>query len=191
MRETQQYWSGYSIPSPWDLPFPGLEPWSPTLQVDSLPAELPGKPHFKHRLWHIYLSFLFPCQDTEEVDSHSPLIFCTHWSAARWLLALSMWPFMTCRSLFLFNTWCMSLFLKCDQWSHLYHGAAFVKTSRQAWPISWIEPLAPSASFPTILQPEEINPRLRLGMRSSSLCVCSSDFLVYSLLLRLVSRTTS
>ena len=131
MRETQQYWSGYSIPSPWDLPVPRLEPWSPTLQVDSLPAELPGKPHFKHRLWHIYLSFLFPCQDTEEVDSHWPLICCTHWSAARWLLALSKWPFMTCRFLFLFNMWCMSLFLKCDQWSHLYHGAAFVKTSRQ------------------------------------------------------------
>ena len=32
------------IPSPGDFPYPGIEPRSPTLQVDSLPAELPGKP---------------------------------------------------------------------------------------------------------------------------------------------------
>ena len=28
-----------------DLPDPGIETWSPALQVDSLPTELPGKPH--------------------------------------------------------------------------------------------------------------------------------------------------
>ena len=28
------------------LPNPGIEPRSPTLQVDSLPAELPGKPQY-------------------------------------------------------------------------------------------------------------------------------------------------
>ena len=33
---------GY-IPSPEDLPNPGIEPESPTLQVDSLPSEPPGK----------------------------------------------------------------------------------------------------------------------------------------------------
>ena len=32
------------IPSPGDLPNPGIEPGSPALQADSLPAELPGKP---------------------------------------------------------------------------------------------------------------------------------------------------
>ena len=31
-------------PSPEDLPNPRIEPRSPALQVDSLPAELPGKP---------------------------------------------------------------------------------------------------------------------------------------------------
>ena len=31
------------IPSPADLPDLGIEPGSPALQVDSLPAELPGK----------------------------------------------------------------------------------------------------------------------------------------------------
>ena len=29
-----------------DLPNPGIKPWSPTLQVDSLPFEPPGKPLF-------------------------------------------------------------------------------------------------------------------------------------------------
>ena len=33
-----------AFPSPGDLPNPGIEPRSPTLQVDSLPAEPPGKP---------------------------------------------------------------------------------------------------------------------------------------------------
>ena len=32
------------MPSPGDLPDPGIEPGSATLQLDSLPAELPGKP---------------------------------------------------------------------------------------------------------------------------------------------------
>ena len=36
--------SGLPCPPPGDLPNPGIEPRSPTLQVDSLPAELPGKP---------------------------------------------------------------------------------------------------------------------------------------------------
>ena len=35
---------GKHIPSPADLPKPGIEPESPALQADSLPAELPGKP---------------------------------------------------------------------------------------------------------------------------------------------------
>ena len=34
-----------AFPSPGDLPNPGIKPRSPTLQVDSLPAELQGKPN--------------------------------------------------------------------------------------------------------------------------------------------------
>ena len=36
----QEYWSG--LPSPGDLPNPGIEPRSPVLQADSLPSEPPG-----------------------------------------------------------------------------------------------------------------------------------------------------
>ena len=39
-----EYWSGQPFLSPGDLPNPGIEPRSPTLQADSLPAEPPGKP---------------------------------------------------------------------------------------------------------------------------------------------------
>ena len=36
----QEYWSGLSFPSPGDLPNPGIQPTSPSLQADSLPTEL-------------------------------------------------------------------------------------------------------------------------------------------------------
>ena len=39
----QGYWSGLPCPPPGDVPEPGIEPRSPTLQVDSLPFEPPGK----------------------------------------------------------------------------------------------------------------------------------------------------
>ena len=39
----QEYWSGFPLPSPGDLPNPGIEPRSPALQ-ESLPTEPPGKP---------------------------------------------------------------------------------------------------------------------------------------------------
>ena len=40
----QEYWSGLPRPSPGDLPKPGMEPRSPTVQVDSLSSESPAKP---------------------------------------------------------------------------------------------------------------------------------------------------
>ena len=49
----QEYWSGQLIPSPGTLPDPGIEPGSPALQVDSLPAELLEKP-----IVHIYNEML-------------------------------------------------------------------------------------------------------------------------------------
>ena len=40
----QEYWSGLPCPPPGDLPYSGIEPRSPALQAESLPAEPPGKP---------------------------------------------------------------------------------------------------------------------------------------------------
>ena len=44
-----EYWSGESFPSPGDLPNPGVKPRSPSLQVDSLLSEPPGKPKRRER----------------------------------------------------------------------------------------------------------------------------------------------
>ena len=42
----QECWSGLPFPSPGDLPDPGIEPGSLTLQADASPSESPGKPIF-------------------------------------------------------------------------------------------------------------------------------------------------
>ena len=54
----QEYWSGLPFPSPGDLPNPGMEmePRSPALQANSLPAELPGKPMVYFSSLQIWLS---------------------------------------------------------------------------------------------------------------------------------------
>ena len=54
----QEYWSGLPFPSPGDLPNPGIEPRSPTLQADALPSEPPGKLH-----WNSVTSSSFVCSD--------------------------------------------------------------------------------------------------------------------------------
>ena len=41
----QEYWSGLPFPSLGDLLNPGIEPRSRALHTDSLPSDLPGKPH--------------------------------------------------------------------------------------------------------------------------------------------------
>ena len=38
----QEHWSGLPFPPPGDLPYPGMEPVSPTLQADSLPQSYQG-----------------------------------------------------------------------------------------------------------------------------------------------------
>ena len=43
----QEYWSGLPFFAPGNFPDPGIEPRSTALQVDSLPAEPPGKPNSK------------------------------------------------------------------------------------------------------------------------------------------------
>ena len=41
----KEYWSGLPFPSPGNLPDPGVEPGSLTLQADSLPTEIPYTEH--------------------------------------------------------------------------------------------------------------------------------------------------
>ena len=59
-----EYWSGKTLPPPGDLPDPGIEPRSPTLQVDSLPAEPQGKPRNTGVGSLSLLQGIFPTQES-------------------------------------------------------------------------------------------------------------------------------
>ena len=69
----QEYWSGLPFPSPGDLPNPGIEPRSPTLQADALPSEPPGD---MRELQYIFLSYV-----------NKDLIFLGHFSC-HWIIAI-------------------------------------------------------------------------------------------------------
>ena len=65
----QEYWSGLPFPSLGDLSDPGIKPGSRALQVDSLPAELPGKPE--------------NCIERKKMKSLSRVqLFATPWTVA-------------------------------------------------------------------------------------------------------------
>ena len=73
------------------LPNPGIEPRSPTLQVDSLPAEPPGKPHPRFLIFHLlkilgnFLPF-FPCYAFLQCSSFYQCSF----SSPHWILLCSV-----------------------------------------------------------------------------------------------------
>jgi len=58
----QEYWSGSPLPSPGDLPDPEIKAWSPALQADPLPFELPGK----SRMWYIQWNIIQPQKKNEK-----------------------------------------------------------------------------------------------------------------------------
>ena len=49
----QEYWSGLPFLSPGDLPNPGIESGSPTLQANTLTSEPPGKPPKSDRYYFL------------------------------------------------------------------------------------------------------------------------------------------
>ena len=59
-----EYGNGVPFPSPGDLPNPGIEPRSPSLQADSLPAEPPGKPKNTGVGSLFLLQWIFPTQES-------------------------------------------------------------------------------------------------------------------------------
>ena len=63
-----EYWRGWAFASPGDLPNPGIESRSPALQVDSLPAELPGKPRRALYMWTKEKSWVINSQDKENMS---------------------------------------------------------------------------------------------------------------------------
>ena len=80
----QEYWSGLPVPSPGDLPDPGIEPGSPTLQTESLLPEPPKKPlppillqittesHIRSRIWGEKINESAERRRNEPVNKISP-----------------------------------------------------------------------------------------------------------------------
>ena len=60
----QEYWSGLPCLPPGDLPNPGIESRSPTLQADSSPTEPPGKPMSTRVGSLSLLQGIFPTQES-------------------------------------------------------------------------------------------------------------------------------
>ena len=72
---SSEYWGGLPCPPPGDLPNPGTEPRSPTLQVDSLPAEPPGKPKYTGVASLYLLQSIFLTQELNQGLLHCRQIF--------------------------------------------------------------------------------------------------------------------
>ena len=68
-------WSGYPIPSPGDLPNPGIKPRSPTLQANSLPAEPQGKPKSAGVVTLSLLQRIFLTQESNRDHLHCMWFF--------------------------------------------------------------------------------------------------------------------
>ena len=75
----QEYCSGLPFPSPGDLPDPGIEPRSPILQADSLPAKPQGKPKNTGVGSLSLLQKIFPIQEANQGLLHCRWILY-HWA---------------------------------------------------------------------------------------------------------------
>ena len=65
-----EYWSGWPFCSAADLPNPEIEPRSPALQVDSLPAEAQRKPRNTGVGRVAFLQGIFPTQESNPCLPH-------------------------------------------------------------------------------------------------------------------------
>ena len=110
-REAQEYWSGQPIPSPGDLPDPGIEPGSPALQAESLPAELPGKPNISKS----YLNVHIPDFLSSEMGTKATLLICSEdlaWPLTRSMttaiITVSIIITITSSSIVIINSTCLN-----------------------------------------------------------------------------------
>ena len=66
----QKYWSGLPFLSPGDLSDWGIEPRSPTLQVDSLPSEPPGKSVRKREIIYVTMGSFISMLNKYELNKY-------------------------------------------------------------------------------------------------------------------------
>ena len=97
-----EYWSGSPVPPPGDLPNPGIEPRTPTLQEASLPAEPPGKPRILEWVANPFSRGFSQTRDWTQVSLIADRFF-TIWvtreaqgdlksSESRSVVSNSLWP---------------------------------------------------------------------------------------------------
>ena len=88
-----EYWSGLPFPSPVDLPNPGIEPRSPTLWVDFLSDEPPGKPlSYLKEFISGGESFLWRRSvSRDKFYLHGPYVWQSKHLVAQHLLFLTLW----------------------------------------------------------------------------------------------------
>ena len=60
-----------------DLPKPGIKPRSPALQVDLVPSEPPGMPHYKDAGWRMVVIFSF-CDEGAPLTQEGLYLLRTH-----------------------------------------------------------------------------------------------------------------
>ena len=84
-----EHWSGWPFPSPGDLPKPEIEPRSPTLQMDFLPAEPEGKPKNTGVGSQFLLQQIFLSQELNQ-----GLLRCRQilYQLSYWEFCLNSWP---------------------------------------------------------------------------------------------------
>ena len=75
----QEYWSGLPFPSPEDLPHPGIEPRSPTVEADTLLSEPPGKSMVRDHHWCVFCLLGWEFWFDFFFFSHSPPIMTVAW----------------------------------------------------------------------------------------------------------------
>ena len=75
----QEYWSELPFPSPGDLPDPGIEPWSPAFQADTLTSEPP-----RGILWHYRLDGHEFEQAPGDGEWQGNLVCCSPWGCKEW-----------------------------------------------------------------------------------------------------------
>ena len=79
----QVYWSGLPFPLPRDLPNPGIEPASPALQADSLPAEPPGKSSLYRVLFFMQFEVLFGLVKMDRVSTAKDRVESSAWQSSQ------------------------------------------------------------------------------------------------------------
>ena len=118
----QEYWSGLPCPPPENLPDPGIEPRSSTLQADSSLSELPGSPRILE-----WIAYSFP-RGSSWPRNQTGSIWFLH---SRWILyqlSYQRSPYIgifickysftsslpICKPYLLFLSYCISYNFQCD-----------------------------------------------------------------------------